>query len=145
MWKPSLKRIPAKATGDFRTYVDLLPREDATVSVRGVVGDERPPCTTGMLKKFIADFDLGALGIGQGDRLCASIPNGPEAALAFLACSVYCTYAPLNPALTAAEVEVPHGVARTRQDQPHPFPCPGAPELAPDARSLSLRTCPPRP
>ena len=65
----------------------------------------RPPTTVGQLKEFVAALDLGALGIGQGDRLCASIPNGPEAALAFLACSVYCTFAPLNPALTAAELE----------------------------------------
>ena len=134
MWKPSLNRIPAKATGDFQTYVDLLPRDDATVSVRGVVGDERLPCTTGRLKNFIADFNLGALGIGQGDRLCASIPNGPEAALAFLACSVYCTYAPLNPALTAAEVEVPHGGIRTRPGRTRPFSCPGAPELVSGAQ-----------
>ena len=107
MWKPALGREAASkaAQRTFHTYADLLPAEDSTICVRAVSGDNRKPCTAKMLKDFIATLDLGSLGIGQGDRLCASIPNGPEAALAFLSMSMYCTYAPLNPALTAAEVE----------------------------------------
>ena len=60
--------------------------------------------TFAALKQFVSSFDLGTLGIGQGDRLCSSLTNGPEAAVCFLTFSCYCTYAPLNPLLSVDEV-----------------------------------------
>ena len=47
---------------------------------------------------------LAAVGIGRTDRLCSALPNGPEAASAFLVLSLSCVYAPLNCALTEAEL-----------------------------------------
>ncbi len=41
---------------------------------------------------------LGAMGIGQNDRVAIVMPNGPEMAVAFLSVSSCCTGAPLNPA-----------------------------------------------
>ncbi len=41
---------------------------------------------------------LNALGIGRNDRLAIVLPNGPEMAAGFIACSTACTTAPLNPA-----------------------------------------------
>jgi acyl-CoA synthetase (AMP-forming)/AMP-acid ligase II len=40
---------------------------------------------------------LGAMGIGQGDRVAIVLPNGPEMASAFLAVAGAATAAPLNP------------------------------------------------
>ena len=41
---------------------------------------------------------LNALGIGRNDRVALVLPNGPEAAIAFLAVAACSTAAPLNPA-----------------------------------------------
>ena len=41
---------------------------------------------------------LNALGLGRNDRLAIVLPNGPEMAAAFVACSTAVTAAPLNPA-----------------------------------------------
>ena len=41
---------------------------------------------------------LNALGIGRNDRVAIVLPNGPEAAVAFLAVAACATAAPLNPA-----------------------------------------------
>ena len=46
---------------------------------------------------------LRECGIAQGDRLCVAIPNGAEAAVAFLAMSLFCTFCPLNVNLTPKE------------------------------------------
>ena len=48
---------------------------------------------------------LAAAGIGAGDRVAIVLPNGPEAATAFLAVASACTAAPLNPAYKAEEFE----------------------------------------
>lgn len=59
----------------------------------------------------IAAF-LNHHGFGQGDRLAAVLPGGPEAALAFLAVAACCTYAPLNPGSAPAELESLLGALR---------------------------------
>ncbi|MCJ7695615.1 MAG: acyl--CoA ligase, partial [Anaerolineaceae bacterium] len=46
---------------------------------------------------------LTRLGIRPGDRLATVLPNGPEMATAFLAISMVCTCAPLNPVYTFEE------------------------------------------
>ena len=47
--------------------------------------------------------DLNAHGIGRGDRVAIVLPNGPEAATAFLAIAAGAASAPLNPGYTADE------------------------------------------
>ncbi len=46
---------------------------------------------------------LGALGIGRQDRVAVVLPNGPEAASAFLAVANCAVAAPLNPSYTVDE------------------------------------------
>jgi acyl-CoA synthetase (AMP-forming)/AMP-acid ligase II/acyl carrier protein len=48
---------------------------------------------------------LHAMGIGRTDRVATMIPNGPEAAAAFIAISSSTTIAPLNPAYRPHEVD----------------------------------------
>jgi oxalate---CoA ligase len=48
---------------------------------------------------------LGALGIGREDRVALLLPNGPEAAVGFLATSAICVCAPLNSVCTANEID----------------------------------------
>jgi len=47
---------------------------------------------------------LAAMGIGRNDRVAMLLPNGMEAATAFLAVSRVATAAPLNPRLTESEI-----------------------------------------
>jgi oxalate---CoA ligase len=47
--------------------------------------------------------DLNAMGIGRGERVALVLPNGPEAASAFVAIACGATTAPLNPAYKADE------------------------------------------
>jgi acyl-CoA synthetase (AMP-forming)/AMP-acid ligase II len=46
---------------------------------------------------------LNAAGIGRGDRVAIVLPNGPEAATAFLTVACYAVTAPLNPTYKAGE------------------------------------------
>ena len=48
---------------------------------------------------------LGSAGVGRGDIVVVSLPNGPELAVAILGTASAATAAPLNPAATAFEVE----------------------------------------
>lgn len=57
---------------------------------------------------------LNQHGIGQGDRVASILPGGPEAALAFLAVTACCTYAPLNPGSSQAELETLLAALRPR-------------------------------
>src|SRR5258706_6732348 len=56
-----------------------------------------------LVQKTVAD--LNSFGIGRGDRVTLVLPNGPEAAAAFLAISAGATTAPLSRGLTADEFE----------------------------------------
>src|SRR5690349_15148930 len=49
--------------------------------------------------------DLNGLGIGRGDRVAMVLPNGPEAAAAFVCIAAGATTAPLNPAYREEEFE----------------------------------------
>lgn len=83
----------------WHSHYDLLPDTDR-VFLREV-GGRRRPLEYARLKSFIAEeLNLHDFGIGQGDRLCVVIPNGPEAAVCFLGMSLQCTYAPLSTKLT---------------------------------------------
>ncbi len=48
---------------------------------------------------------LRSLGVGKNDRVAIVLPNGPEAAVAFLAATLCGTAAPLNPAYRREELE----------------------------------------
>jgi acyl-CoA synthetase (AMP-forming)/AMP-acid ligase II len=47
---------------------------------------------------------LNAAGVGRGDRVAIVLPNGPDAASAFLAVACHAVTAPLNPAYKAEEL-----------------------------------------
>src|ERR1700676_4082771 len=48
---------------------------------------------------------LRAIGINQKDRVALFLPNGPEAALSFLATSAVSICAPLNPIFATSEFD----------------------------------------
>ena len=67
----------------------------------------RPPLTYARLRDEIREHAhaLRAIGIGKEDRVALLLPNGPEAALSFLATSAISVCAPLNPGCTANELD----------------------------------------
>merc|ERR1719408_978775 len=67
--------------------------------------DDRKPLTFKALKQFCAGEKPDVLGMAREDRLCTAIPNGCEAAVAFFAFSLRCTFAPLNIGLSRDEFE----------------------------------------
>jgi acyl-CoA synthetase (AMP-forming)/AMP-acid ligase II len=85
------------------TVSALLTRGDAAAPAIGAPG--RPWLTYDALRaqarRTVAD--LNAIGIGRGDRVALVLPNGPEAAAAFVSIACGATAAPLNPAYKAEE------------------------------------------
>merc|ERR1719160_650441 len=67
--------------------------------------DGRKPLSFKALKDFCISDKCEVLGLKREDRLCLVIPNGCEAAVAFLAFSLRCTFAPLNIGLSRDEFE----------------------------------------
>merc|ERR1719226_410357 len=67
--------------------------------------DGRKPLTFKALKEYCVSERADVLGLGRTDRLCTAIPNGVEAAVAFFAFSLRCTFAPLNIGLSRDEYE----------------------------------------
>ena len=67
--------------------------------------DGRAPLSRAALRDLVRDAGatLAARGVGRGDRVAIVLPNGPEAATAFLASASAAVAAPLNPAFTAGE------------------------------------------
>lgn len=59
------------------------------------------------LRAHVAEIacTLAQAGIGRADRVAIVLPNGPEAAAAFLAVATAAVAAPLNPGYTAAEFD----------------------------------------
>ncbi|RJS27277.1 AMP-dependent synthetase [Corallococcus sp. H22C18031201] len=87
------------------TLTGLLSRgadADLAVSAPG-----RPALTHGGLRALIQHTvrALNDLGLGRGDRIALVLPNGPEAATAFVAVASGATTAPLNPAYREEEFE----------------------------------------
>jgi acyl-CoA synthetase (AMP-forming)/AMP-acid ligase II len=66
----------------------------------------RPALDYAGLRRQVADAGdaLARLGVGPGDVVALVLPNGPEAATAFLAAASRAAAAPLNPAYTEAEL-----------------------------------------
>ena len=67
----------------------------------------RTPLTYQMLRGHIAGIvkTLNSMGYGKNDRFIAVLPNGPEAALAFVSIAAGFTYVPLNPLMSATDYE----------------------------------------
>ena len=98
-----IAETPFTAVADIITQVDGHNAICVDSTQMGVVKAE--PLSFAQLRKFIAEFSLARFGIGRDDVVCTSIRNGPEAALCFWAITGQCTFAPLNPNLTAPEVD----------------------------------------
>jgi oxalate---CoA ligase len=64
-----------------------------------------PPLTYGRLRSQVEHVVtiLNAGGIGRNDRVAMVLPDGPQAAVAFLGVASGATCAPLNPQLRASE------------------------------------------
>ena len=89
----------------WQSFYDLIEGTPERVFLREV-SNARRPLDFARLKSFIAqEIPLHTFGIGQGDRLCVVIPNGPEAAVCFLGMSLFCTYAPLSTKLTPSALQ----------------------------------------
>ena len=88
----------------METIADLL-QGGAEGSVAIGAPEKRQPLRYGELRALVAATirDLNTLGIGRGDRVVTVIPNGPEAATAFLSVAAGATAAPLSRGLTADE------------------------------------------
>jgi oxalate---CoA ligase len=72
-----------------------------------IMAPGRDPMTYRILLDHIDDLRgrLGAMGFGPASRLAMILPNGPEAAVAFLAAASCAAAAPLNPAYLESELE----------------------------------------
>ena len=70
-----------------------------------ILAPGRDPIAHGALRALVARLggDLRAAGIGPRDRVAIVLPNGPEAAIAFLAAASHAIAAPLNPDYTESE------------------------------------------
>src|SRR6266852_2119022 len=88
----------------METIADLL-QGGAEGSVAIGAPEKRQPLRYGELRALVAATirDLNTLGIGRGDRVVTVIPNGPEAATAFISVAAGATAAPLSRGLTADE------------------------------------------
>ena len=67
----------------------------------------RPPLTYGALGAGIAHLvrTLRGLGIAPADRIAVALPRGADSALALIAVASSCACVPVNPDLTADELQ----------------------------------------
>ena len=81
-----------------------------------ILAPEQETLTHGELRAVLERLggQLRAAGVGRGDRVAIVLPNGPEAAIAFLAAAGYATAAPLSLAYTESEFRFPLEDARVR-------------------------------
>jgi acyl-CoA synthetase (AMP-forming)/AMP-acid ligase II/acyl carrier protein len=72
-----------------------------------ILAPGRAPLSYGRLHAEVLSVGkaLNAMGIGQRDRVCLVLENGPEMAVAFLGITSAATLAPLNPAYLESEFE----------------------------------------
>ena len=91
----------------METIVDLLQGgADQATAIASVEG--APPLRYRDLRALARKTirDLNSLGIGRGHRVAIVLPNGPEAAAAFVCIAAGATAAPLSPGLSAEEFEL---------------------------------------
>ena len=81
-----------------------------------ILGAEQETLTHGELRALLERLggQLRAAGVERGDRVAIVLPNGPEAAIAFLAAAGYATAAPLSLAYTESEFRFSLEDARVR-------------------------------
>ncbi len=93
------------AENGANTIVELLGRGAEAAPAIGAPG--RAALTFGGLRRLVAEVTgvLRAAGIGPTDRVAIVLPNGPEAASAFLAVACAAATAPLNPAYREDELD----------------------------------------
>lgn len=92
----------------FETWFDLLPETESPLLLevdQEGADRQRSPLSFAKLRLFADGLALSRFGISKADRVCTMMRNGPEAAVCFLVFPTRCTFAPLNPALTEAEVD----------------------------------------
>ncbi|MBZ5611121.1 MAG: AMP-binding protein [Acidobacteriia bacterium] len=72
-----------------------------------ILAPGREPLSFARLEEHVQSIRslLWALGIGRGDIVASVLPNGPDAATAFLSVSSCAAFAPLNPSLRRNEFE----------------------------------------
>jgi acyl-CoA synthetase (AMP-forming)/AMP-acid ligase II len=90
----------------METIDDLLKRgADDAIAIGAP--EKRAPLTYRELRAVVdaTAGELNSLGIGRGDRVVLVVPNGPEAASAFVSVAACATAAPLSPGLTADELK----------------------------------------
>jgi len=96
------------ASTDWEAFADLVvaSERDAFLSADTPVESRPGPLTHGRLRAFVDALDLNErFGLKRTDNVCTAIPNGPEAAVLFVGVATQCVFAPLNPQLTAPEIE----------------------------------------
>jgi acyl-CoA synthetase (AMP-forming)/AMP-acid ligase II len=90
----------------METIADLLQRgadDAAAIGAPGGLAPLRYRDLRALVRRTVAD--LNSFGIGRADRVVLVLPNGPEAAAAFLSVGAGATTAPLSRGLTADEFE----------------------------------------
>ncbi len=82
----------------------LLERGDAASAAIAAPG--RPALDRAGLRRLVSETgdSLRGLGVERDDVVALVLPNGPEAATAFLGVAAHCASAPLNPAYTESEL-----------------------------------------
>jgi oxalate---CoA ligase len=88
------------------TIADLLQRGADEATAVGAPDGARPlgyRDLRGLVTRTVSD--LNSFGVGRGDRVAMVLPNGPEAATAFVAIAAGATTAPLSPLLRPEEYE----------------------------------------
>ncbi len=98
--------MPNNEPGPGETIRDLVAAHADGASSALLASDRRALSYEGLLALIdTTALALNHFGIGRNDAVAAVLPNGPEAAAAFLAVGSSSTYAPLNPGYRQAEFE----------------------------------------
>jgi acyl-CoA synthetase (AMP-forming)/AMP-acid ligase II len=93
-------------SGETTSIAKLLERGAADASAIGAPDGVRPLRYRELAALAERTVDaLNRLGIGRDDRVAIVVPNGPEAATAFVCIAAGATTAPLNPGYRAEELE----------------------------------------
>ena len=104
---PEAALRPDETTRTFRHIGDLLAHH-ARINgdAPAILGIDEPPVTYAALEaqRLATRAALRQFGIGPADRVALVMPDGPDAAVAFLTIAAAATTAPLNPAYRAAEL-----------------------------------------
>lgn len=95
-------------TGTFAHIGGLLDHYARTTpAAPALLGPGRPALTYGGLNDLIRHLGrtLRGLGIGPADRIAVALPRGADSALALIAVASSCACVPVNPDLTADELQ----------------------------------------